>query len=631
MGNRQAGPKHKGGNKLQAAELIVLAVILLIGLFLRGSYLLEIVKNPDFTAPEIDAAFHDYWARGLADGDWSPSENMSDPEIRSTPYFRPPGYPYFLTLVYLLSGSSFLAARIVQMWLGLANCVLAYILGRSLFGRTVGLILAGFMSIYWVFIYFEGELLAPVFVVFCALVLINLLQLWTERFTYMRSIIAGLVFGILVIVRPNVLLFVPLVLAWAWWLARRRNDGRRFRTAVVGFLLSGAAVVAPVTLRNCLVANDFVLISSNAGVNLYIGNNEQADGVSPIIPGLIELAGLDEWTCFSYPQIVRGIERTLARPMKHSEVSSYFMKKAGRYIYGNPLRALKLVVKKALYFWGPAEVSNNKEIFCAKQQSATLRYIPGFPIVVSSAIVGLMWFIIGLKARLLRKELPAPQTQKQFEVCVLIVLFIGSYFVSYLPFFISARFRVPIIPFLLLFGAYAVHQTGLYIAARDFRRLVVWLVVWVGLYVLIGRPFVPYKPNWARWYYNRGIAYERNKQINLSIQEYNKAIEADPSDPWARNYFAGALLKQGRLAEAAEHYQQAILIKPDLLQTRLNLGVALYKQGKINEAISHWTEALRLKPDWPEAHNNLAGALYMQGKTDEAAKHWDEALRLKSE
>ena len=100
--------------RTKKTEYIILAIILLAGLLLRGSYLLEIVKNPDFEYPPTDAALNDHWARGIADDDWSVKHDR-DPEIRTTPYFRPPGYAHFLSLIYMSSGSSYLAVRIVQM------------------------------------------------------------------------------------------------------------------------------------------------------------------------------------------------------------------------------------------------------------------------------------------------------------------------------------------------------------------------------------------------------------------------------------------------------------------------------------------------------------------------------------
>ncbi|MFH0982041.1 MAG: hypothetical protein V2A79_10925, partial [Planctomycetota bacterium] len=117
----------------------------------RGLYLGEIADYPDFSSPGVDAGTHQYWARGLATGDWTPPDGRPDPHIPSTPFFRPPGYPYFLALVYSLAGSGPVTPRLVQMGLGLLNCVLAFVMGRKWHGGAVGLFWAGFMAFYWAF------------------------------------------------------------------------------------------------------------------------------------------------------------------------------------------------------------------------------------------------------------------------------------------------------------------------------------------------------------------------------------------------------------------------------------------------------------------------------------------------
>ncbi len=97
------------------APWCALGVVLVAGMVLRGVYLSELAENPEFVAPGVDAGFHDYWARALVTGDWTPPPGEADPEIRTRPYLRPPGYPYFLALVYSVAGLEYWAPRAVQM------------------------------------------------------------------------------------------------------------------------------------------------------------------------------------------------------------------------------------------------------------------------------------------------------------------------------------------------------------------------------------------------------------------------------------------------------------------------------------------------------------------------------------
>ena len=192
---------------------------------LAGGYLAHMLNAPDFAAPTLDPQLNDYWARALVTGDWTPPEEADDPEIRSTPYGRPPGYPYVLALVYRLSGGSYLAPRVVQMALGLVNVLLLFMLGRAVFGRAVGLIAAALMAVYWAFIYFEGELNSPVFVVFLALLLLHVMRLWRKDGGAGWALAAGVVLGLLALMRPNALLVGGAVVLWFGWVAVRRRHG----------------------------------------------------------------------------------------------------------------------------------------------------------------------------------------------------------------------------------------------------------------------------------------------------------------------------------------------------------------------------------------------------------------------
>ena len=63
-------------------EIWMLIGILVVGAVLRGTYLRTIIHLPDFTAPGVDAGYHDYWARALITGKWTPPIPYADPLIQ---------------------------------------------------------------------------------------------------------------------------------------------------------------------------------------------------------------------------------------------------------------------------------------------------------------------------------------------------------------------------------------------------------------------------------------------------------------------------------------------------------------------------------------------------------------------
>ena len=614
---------------MDCREWVVLAGILLFGLALRMVYLAEVADSPAFRYPSFDAEFHDYWARCLVTGDWPAPQFHPDPRIRETSFFRPPGYPYFLAGVYFITGSSHLAARLVQMLLGLASCGLAFTLARRLFGHAVGLMCAALMSCYWVFIYFEGELLAPVLEVFLALATLNVLARWPLRTTYKNTILAGVLDGLFALVRPNALVLAPVALVWILWMARRRKDYTCFKVALVGFPLGLGLAIAPTTLRNYVVAGEWVPISSNGGINLYIGNNEYTDCVTPNLPILGDVTTMTSWSCFDEPAITAAVEKIEGRPLKSSEVSRFFERKAFSYMAANPGKTLGLAWKKTLYFWGPDEISNNKVDHYERTHSRVLKFLPGFPAALALSLMGVLILCLELRAAGKSGGAGAESMPSRIELTALLLAFVIAYFASHLPFFIAGRFRVPVIPILLLFGAYGIERVGAMVVARDLTRAAIWIGVLALGYLGASRQLAPYRPDLGAWHFDRGVAYQKQGNTDLARTEFQYAVElGDKPNALALNNLGVALKKMGREHEAIERFEQAVAVNPRYLDARRNLAVALLRMDKPAAAANHLLEIVRLDPQDVASRFNLGVCFMVQSKPDEAIAWFRETIRL---
>jgi tetratricopeptide (TPR) repeat protein len=218
---------------------------------------------------------------------------------------------------------------------------------------------------------------------------------------------------------------------------------------------------------------------------------------------------------------------------------------------------------------------------------------------------------------------------EQLEVCVLVVLFIATYFVSYLPFFISARYRVAIIPFLLLFASYGLYRIYQFIRERNLTASVYATIMVIGLYAIATKPFIPYESNIAFWHQDQGNAYLRTGQIDRAIEEYLESMRLKPDDYRTRVRLGSAFFCKQNYDEAIIHWSEAVRLMPDDHKTHALLGNAFLKQGNINKAILHWSEAARLNSDEPGVYYNLALAFHSKGMIEEAIKYYREALRLK--
>jgi tetratricopeptide (TPR) repeat protein len=582
----------------------------------RLLYLAEIAKAPDFKHPAVDAGFHDYWARGIATGNWTPPLDLPDPNIRHTPFLRPPGYPYFLAMIYRLSSDSYLAPRIVQMALGLVACGLVFTIGRRWLGRGIALLAAAGMALWWPLVYFEGELHATALLIPLLLSATYLLGLWAEKPNFVRIAGAGVLLGAGALVRPNALVLVPVGMVWTVWVARRTGPAKTWTTAPVALLLSVLLPIVPVTARNLLVADDFVLVSANAGVNLYIGNNEHADGTCTV--ELPELGAFG--TCFDYPAIVKAVETKVGRPLKHSAVSSWLASKAARFPLDHPRKWARLTLRKLRLLVGPIEVGHNKELHFEHASSAVLRGLPGdFALVLACATVGLC-ALLSRKSR--RPSAPAP------EIVILTGLVPLALMLSILPFFMAARYRLPALPFLLLLGAVVPFRVLQCLRTRRFAGALLWVGPVAGLYALFTMLPGAYQPSLSKWQHDRGFAYLQNQELTQAARELTAALAVRPGYALAHYNLGVVLAKQGDPRQAIAHLREAVRLRPNLAGAHDQLGALLFRSGREEEAVARFHEALRIRPDQVSAHNNLGVALSERGLKKDAERHLREALRL---
>ncbi len=669
----------KAPDRSWRGDLPALGVILLIGLALRAAYLRELVHTPDFAAPLADAAYHDYWARALVAGDWTPPPDTPDPQIYRGAFARPPGYPYFLAAVYAVSGGSYLAPRLVQAALGLVSVVLAWGLTRTMLGRGAALATGLLAAVFWGFIYYEGELQEPALLVPLILGLVWVLARWAAQPAAWRLLVAGVLIGAGALLRPNVLLLGVIAGLWLTGVLWRRSAVRRW-PAAVGLLVLGTLLpIAPVTVRNWRVSGDFVLISTNGAINLWVGNNELADGYTARLPDLPTLSGQTTWSWFTYPDIVRGIEQQAGRSLRPSEVAAWLRAKAWQFIRERPGRAAELAARRVGLLLGPAIVANNKEVHCERQASAVLRWLPGWPLALSGAVLGLvMMWVAGRRRHLARaaaspraNESRAERAEKEGAPGVsgqgeqdgapgwLMGLFVFAWLGSFVPFLAAERFRVPVAGLLLIPAGLALARLAEW-AVCSKRQAIGWGLAGVGLYALAQVPLVKYEPQPAAWHMGRGDAYVRRGALDAAAVEYGKALELKPTyvqarqaladvlrrlgrsdeasqaaaelaqlspdDPIALNTQARALIEQGRLGEAEAVLTRTQSLAPGYAPTYVSLGTLYAEQQRADEALAAYRRALELDPRSAEAHYNLGLLLLARGAKDEALAAFGAAI-----
>jgi tetratricopeptide (TPR) repeat protein len=128
--------------------------------------------------------------------------------------------------------------------------------------------------------------------------------------------------------------------------------------------------------------------------------------------------------------------------------------------------------------------------------------------------------------------------------------------------------------------------------------------------------------------HNRAQALFALGRLEDARDELQEAVVLKPDLHPAWNLLGGVLAALRDAAGAERAYRRALALRPDHAETHYNLGLHFQESARLDEAISCYRKALSLKPALASAHNNLANALKVKGRREEALTHYAEAVRF---
>jgi 4-amino-4-deoxy-L-arabinose transferase-like glycosyltransferase/TolA-binding protein len=623
-------PKPKQHDRA-AAWFVVIAMVAFL---LRLVHILLLRHNdPLFLSPQMDALYHHQWALAVAAGK----------EFTNDAFFRAPLYPYFLGLLYKLIGPSQLGVRLVQAAVGSASCGLVYLLARRLLaevGRVARPELvaraSGFaMAAYPMVIYFDCELLIAGLLVF--LLLLGFVLLLRSRDTDRLWFLPGVVFGLAVIARPNVLAFLAVLPVWLFLEYRARAWKRLL--LVWG---TAAVVVLPVTVRNYVVSRQFVPIAWQAGTNFYIGNSPESDGVTAILPGT-----RGSWWG-GYNDVKRIAEQALGRPLKGAEIDRYWMGRGFGFWREQPGKALGLLARKTFLWFAGYEVGNDRDLYSIKRYSYisfllfNSRFLKfPFGVLLPLALAG------------------AYLARRQWRQWLPVYLFLVAFSASFIVFFVTSRYRVPLVPFAIVLAVSGVAQA---VRLRG-RKLTVPIVIAAGAFMLLNLSVAGAgrQANQAQNHFAVAAGLHEQGRDPEALVELRQALATDsatnllsleatilmgqgdmdaamasamaaarlhPAEADAWGIAGNVLATAGALDSAAACFRKALELDPYSLQAWNNLGNIALQRQDFAQARYFYEGALKISPTFTTAMFYLGLADYYQGNVEQAHARWRELLKL---
>ncbi len=587
-----------------------------LALGLRMLHLWQIRRAPFLSLLMGDALSYDLWAQRIASGEWLGREV----------FYQAPLYPYLLAVLYRIVGHDPMAARIVQVVLGSLACAMVSIAGTRLFGQRAGFVAGVLLAICGPAIFFDGLIQKATLDVLLCSVLLVCVALLVDRVTVARAAGAGLTLGALALTRENAVVLLPALLAWVGWRvwspapretretretrdphdAPERRDAWRW-LPLLALSLGAAIVLAPVAVRNFVVGGELHLTTSQGGPNFYIGNHEGASGTyQPLRPARGNAA-------YERQDAIDLAQQALGRPLTPGEVSSYWWQRGWQWITTHPTDWLALTAKKLLLTWNAEEATDTEDIYSHAEWSLPLK-------------IGTTLCHVGVLAPL--GLLGVWLTRRRWRDLWGLYAMMAVYSLGVALFFVLARYRYPLVPFLTLFAGAAIAQLPAWWRSTAVREKLSAAIGLLLAIVVCNWPLLPAAAMRAVTHYNIGYEFQRRGQADEAITEYQTALALAPTYAPAHSNLGALLAARGQHAEARTHYREASRLEPTLAEPLINLGIDLAEAGEYAEAIDTLQRAVALDPNHVDAHYNLGMALASVNRLDDARGEFERTLAL---
>jgi len=630
-------------------------------LAVRLVFLLEDSHSPFFLHRGTDVV--DYHFRALA--------FLKGTYPAPRPFFWPPLYPLFLGILYKIVGQGVWTLKVIHCLIGSASCVLVWAIGRRVFaGRFVPIAAAGMCVLCGTLVFFDGQLLSGSLDVFLQLASIWLLIVALQRDRIGLWIAAGLCLGLSAINRGGTLLFLPVVLVWMYVSIKRgwgstagerekstgqtpchrsptpggggapsREGGgpRGFRKPALAILLAVCAVVLPVSWHNVrydrppnpwseqtppkplapslgrFLTGGFAFISSNAGLNFYLGNHW----------ALNKVINVNHPDCFARYWQVRNMPKRhgIAAP---GEQSWYLIRTTFSDIFANPTDWLKVMGLKAFQLLHGPEIPRDMNLYAARQYSVVLsRLLWKRGIALPMGVIIPLGLVGGFLAR------------RELDRHFLLLGCLAAQASFILAFFVTARYRLPMIPLLSLYAAFALETLTLGIWKRQHARLIAPVGLLAAFLLVSNFRIGKMRTTHGAYEYDwLALAMERENRWDQAIAYLRAALQIEPSYSPSHLHLGTALFHLGHLqgavaelSKAVEGFSEAGGDSPMLAEAQENLGRALVKTGKADQAVKHFFAALRLEPDNQGLRDRLVATLATLGRWKDAIKVARQALQ----
>ena len=393
---------------LSADYRILLGVIILTGMILQLITMFVLMDPNTLTWPD-PISFHEI-ARDLA------NNKLYSTFGDSSNLLKPPGYPFFLSLIIRLFGDSIFVIRIIHILLFPVFILSVFQNGKMLKDSSLGLIFSLLCIIYPYYIYIPVTLYSESLTIYLFPLFIFLTFKLRASMKLHHAIFLALVCGFLIMCRPtNVYLIIISVIYVLW---HKKHVIKRLALTGITVIISVILVLSWM-IRNHKMYGEYKFSTGGSLVLIQSYNENVVPGKKewPVIPEkVLNDPGINDGPF--------GLQKT-------------YEKHAKQFIRENSKKAFQIASLLVLNYWNPIPLTYGEE----GARMEKYKIIPAFFYTVF-LVLGIIGYILN-RNRLLANLL-------------LVLLILNTAFNA--PLMVSVRYRVVVDFAFILFAAFVIQK-----------------------------------------------------------------------------------------------------------------------------------------------------------------------------
>jgi tetratricopeptide (TPR) repeat protein len=205
-------------------------------------------------------------------------------------------------------------------------------------------------------------------------------------------------------------------------------------------------------------------------------------------------------------------------------------------------------------------------------------------------------------------------------------MFILCYIPTVVLFLVTARHRLPVIPFMLLFAAAGIIYLVELIRKKNYRRFNGLLALFLIILILCNRTYFDIGfSNVSQTHFNLALTYDRQGNLEMAETEYLTAVRENPNSATTLNNLGYVQYRLGKYDEAMNRFNRSVSIDPDFADPYNNIGM-VYEAGEdFANAERFYLKALEIDPELFQAYLNLGDLFKAQNDLSRAESMYIKA------